>query len=341
MSAISVLIPMYNRKHYIAQAIDSVFNQTFQDFELIVRDDGSTDGSADFVAEKYADAIKSGKLKLRRNGKNIGQFLTDNRLLREATGKYVMVLHSDDLYLPYALEHMYKIAEQFQADVVHECKHLTTDFNGVIKKDTPLKISYYDKLQVKDVTVMPTDPAVRFSMWLADIGIDAQHNIFNRQFILENDLCFETFGGNRLLAFKWLMRAKVLVKTPISIYIYRDSPDSQSRSKVPPERVAKYIAHQFELSRHLDEYFAMDDFFKDNPELQYLARSNFFQIFDNRWINKHVVYRNGITPELHAAVEAAFREHFGKDAAFPTFLFHWVHAALCGQPATVLNISKA
>ena len=66
---ISVLIPLYNRKHYIAQCLDSVLNQTFQDYEIIVRDDGSTDGSADFVAEKYSAEISSGKIKLSRNKK--------------------------------------------------------------------------------------------------------------------------------------------------------------------------------------------------------------------------------------------------------------------------------
>lgn len=333
---ISVLIPMYNRKHYITQCLDSVLNQTFQDFEVIVRDDGSSDGSADFVAEKYAAEISSGKIKLCRNEKNIGEFPTDNRLLREATGKYIMILHSDDLYLPHALEHMYKVAEHFQADVVHECKHLTTAPDGIIAEGTPLKISLYDKLQVKDVAVMPNDPAVRFRMWLNDIGIDAQHNIFNRQFIVENDLRFETFGGNRLLALKWLLQAKVFVKTPISFYIYRNAPDSITRAKCPPEHVARFITQQMQLSRYLDEYFATEDFFKDKPELQYLARSNLFMAFDNYRVNRRGVYKNGITPELHHAVEDTLKKYFGDDAALPTFLFHWIHAAICGQSINII-----
>ena len=54
------------------------------------------------------------------------------------------------------------------------------------------------------------------------------------------------------------------------------------------------------------------------------------------WINKRGVYKNGITPELHRAVAEGFKKYFGDDAAFPTFLFHYVHAVLAGQrPDTI------
>lgn len=147
---ISVLVPLYNRRHYIEQCLDSALNQTFKgDYEIIVRDDGSTDGSADFVEQRYADAISSGKLKLRRNEKNIGQFPTDNRLLREAGQIYIMMLHSDDLYLPHALEHMYEVAERFNADVVHESTYLKPSPDGVIKEDTEFNLVSYDRYPVK------------------------------------------------------------------------------------------------------------------------------------------------------------------------------------------------
>lgn len=333
---ISVLIPMYNRKHYIEQCIDSALNQTFQDYEIIVCDNDSTDGSADFVAERYVAEISSGKIKLLRNEKNMGATFNNNRLLREASGKYVMFLHSDDMFLPHALVHMYEVAENFNADVVHECKYLTTAPDGIIEKGTPLKITDYDRCQVDNVTVMPDDPNFRFYCWVNDIGTDAQHNIFNKEFFIKNGLRFETFDDTRLLLLKCLMKAKVFVKTPVVFYIYRNSPDSDTNSKFPPERVAKLISDYIKLSRHLDEFFASDDFFKDKPELQYLARSHLFFIFDNFWIIRNGVYKNGITPELHRAVESAFREYFGKDAPLPTFFFHWLHTLICNKPSTII-----
>ena len=286
---ISVLVPLYNRKHYIAQAIDSALNQTFTDYEIIVRDDSSTDGSADFVAERYAAEISSGKLKLRRNEKNLGEFPTDNRLLREATGEYIMMLHSDDLYLPHALEQMYTIAETFNADVVHESVYLTTAPDGVIEEGTPLKLVAYDRNQAKKIGAVSDEPLSRFNEWdLGGTGIDAQHNLFKREFLTDNDLRFESFGGNRLFALQWIMAAKILVKTPAPFYIYRNSPDS--------------------------------------TEIQYRARSHLFLAYDNYSIQMRGVYKDGVTPELNQAVADAFRKYFGEDATYPTFLFHWINA---------------
>ena len=153
---ISVLIPLYNRRRYIEDAINSVLIQTFTDFEIIVRDDGSTDGSADFVEQRYAAEISSGKLKLRRNEKNLGEFPTDNRLLREATGKYVMLLHSDDLYLLNALEQLHDAAEYFNADVVHAGTFLESPAGGVIDENTPLKVMCWENRVVK--SNLPTAP---------------------------------------------------------------------------------------------------------------------------------------------------------------------------------------
>lgn len=341
---ISVIIPLYNRKHYIEQAIDSVLAQTFQDFEIIIRDDGSTDGSAEFVEEKYAAEISSGKIKLRRNEKNIGEFPTDNRLLREATGKYIMILHSDDLYVPKALEHMYEVAEKFNADVVHATSRFSLASDAVPEPGKSLKIKQHDKHPVKKPSVMPADKNSRFLEWIGGTFIDAPHNIFNRKFLKDNDLCFKSFGtglvgANRLLTLEWLMKAEIFVKTPEPFYIYRRSSDSNTKSKFPPERVAQFISELIELSRYLDEYFDKEDFFKDKPNLQYRTRTHMYATYDLYWIKRNKVYAKGITPELNRAVEEAFKKYFGENYAYPSFLFHWIHAKQFNKRAARITSS--
>jgi len=94
---VSVIIPTYNRGHYIAQAIDSVLKQSFQDFEIIVIDDGSTDNTQE-VLKKFEGKINS----IRQ--KNQGISRTRNRAIEESMGEYIAFLDSDDYWTPEKLE---------------------------------------------------------------------------------------------------------------------------------------------------------------------------------------------------------------------------------------------
>ncbi len=100
MPLVSVLMPTYNRRDTIERAIDSVINQTFSDWELIVVDDGSTDDSAEFVLQRYAHEPR---VKLIRQ-ENQGFPGARNTGLRASAGKYIAFLDSDDEYLPHHLE---------------------------------------------------------------------------------------------------------------------------------------------------------------------------------------------------------------------------------------------
>jgi len=95
---VSVIIPLYNKGKYIARALDSVFAQTYQDFELIVVDDGSTDEGPDIV-RKYDDA----RLRLFQQV-NAGPGSARNKGMKESTVPYVAFLDADDEWLPKFLE---------------------------------------------------------------------------------------------------------------------------------------------------------------------------------------------------------------------------------------------
>lgn len=96
MPRVSVIIPCYNREKYIAQTVDSVFEQSYPDIELIVVDDGCTDGSRD-VLESYSKRLRI----LEHPGRvNRGQSAAINLGLAVATGEYIAVLDSDDLFSP-------------------------------------------------------------------------------------------------------------------------------------------------------------------------------------------------------------------------------------------------
>ena len=94
--SISVIIPMYNMEKYIGECLTSLANQTFQDFDVIVVDDCSTDNSRKFV-QGFLETF-SGRLKLKKMSKNSGYpGLPRNTALDMARGKYIYFLDSDDL----------------------------------------------------------------------------------------------------------------------------------------------------------------------------------------------------------------------------------------------------
>ncbi|NGM17318.1 glycosyltransferase [Eggerthellaceae bacterium zg-893] len=111
--SVSLLVPVYNVERYLAECLDSVVAQTFGDFEVVCVNDGSTDGSRDIIERYLADP------RFRVIDKaNSGYGASMNRGLREARGKYVAILESDDFMEPGALERLVGVAEDAGAQVV-------------------------------------------------------------------------------------------------------------------------------------------------------------------------------------------------------------------------------
>lgn len=96
---VTVFMPVYNGAKYLRPAIDSILDQTYKNFELLIIDDGSTDASAEIVAS-YPDK----RIRLIRNEKNLGLVASRNRGLAESRGEYIAVLDCDDVARPTRLE---------------------------------------------------------------------------------------------------------------------------------------------------------------------------------------------------------------------------------------------
>ena len=92
---ISVLMPVYNAEKFLKEAIDSILNQTFKDFEFLIINDASTDNS-----KKISLFYKDPRIKYFENKKNLGVAKTLNKGLRLAKGKYIARMDADDISLP-------------------------------------------------------------------------------------------------------------------------------------------------------------------------------------------------------------------------------------------------
>ena len=102
---VSVIMPTYNRADIIGRAIDSVLKQTYDNFELIIIDDGSTDNTETSIKDKYDEYIKNGKIKYFKQ-KNSGVNIARNNGLSKATGNIIAYLDSDNYWLDTYLEKM-------------------------------------------------------------------------------------------------------------------------------------------------------------------------------------------------------------------------------------------
>jgi glycosyltransferase involved in cell wall biosynthesis len=104
---ISVLITCYNRANYIEDAIESVLNSSFNDYELIIVDDNSTDGTQAIIS-KYEN--KDSRIRLYYNESNLGQFKNRNYAVSLAKGDYIKFLDSDDILYSHGLDLFYNYA---------------------------------------------------------------------------------------------------------------------------------------------------------------------------------------------------------------------------------------
>jgi len=113
MARVSVVIPTFNRRQIVGEAVQSVLDQTLNDLEIIVVDDGSTDGTGQFLQERFDQRIKY------LNQEKYGRSAARNRGVLSSTSPYILFLDSDDLLLPDGLEVMSRfLDEHLAADVV-------------------------------------------------------------------------------------------------------------------------------------------------------------------------------------------------------------------------------
>lgn len=105
---VSIIMSSYNTGRFISETIESVLAQSYSNWELIIVDDCSKDNTDDVVSQYLADS----RIRYIKNEINHGAAVSRNRALREAKGKWIAFLDSDDLWLPNKLEHQIEFMEK-------------------------------------------------------------------------------------------------------------------------------------------------------------------------------------------------------------------------------------
>ena len=134
---ISVIIPVYNASQYLSEAIASILNQSFTDFEVIAIDDGSTDHSFSILRQL---AKTDSRLKIYKNPQNLNIAHTLNRAIKLARGKYLARMDADDISLADRLEKQITYLKNHPDTVVlgGQCQTINTQGNTIGQKSFPI-----------------------------------------------------------------------------------------------------------------------------------------------------------------------------------------------------------
>ena len=129
MPLVSVLMPAYNSELYIAQAIDSILDQTHSNLELLIFDDGSSDDTRK-VIESYSDLRVIKVL----SDKNYGVVRARNELINRAHGKYIALMDADDIAEPTRLQKQLQVLESGECDICGSAQWVLDEATNKLKK---------------------------------------------------------------------------------------------------------------------------------------------------------------------------------------------------------------
>ena len=240
---VSVIIPTYNCEDYIAQALESIFAQTYSNFEIILVDDASTDSTLQ-IARSFSDP----RLKIIARPENTGVSSVRNCGISQARGNWLALLDSDDWYAPKRLENLLEIAVKQDADLIADDLFLIRD-----REQYPWS-TLLQKKQPRRGFVELID-AVRFVKSDRPSPINAPRNwslgytkpLIKREFLLKHNIKYNeaiNVGEDFILYLECLIKKARFLIVPQPYYYYRTRELSLSTRKP-----IQYLTQSCEITR--------------------------------------------------------------------------------------------
>ncbi|QLL74727.1 glycosyltransferase family 2 protein [Lactobacillus crispatus] len=232
---VSIIVPVYNVEKFLNQCIDSIVNQEYKNFEVILVDDGSTDNSG-IICDKYS---KEYSYIHSFHKSNSGLGLTRNYGMKHANGKYIMFVDSDDFLGPACLENLIKPLSQEKFDTVIG-GFIRIDDTGKISLKKNYKSKSFFGEEVKDNVMekmLGNSPkkndSIKMSVW---------NNLYSLELIKRNKLQFVSerkyISEDIVWDLDYFQYSKSVKIVSSNEYYYRFNPDSLSH---------KYLPNKFEL----------------------------------------------------------------------------------------------
>lgn len=213
---ISVIIPVYNKEDYISDCVNSVLNQTYENYEIIIVDDGSTDNSYD-ICKDYSNRYKCVRLFHQANN---GPAAARNFALQHSSGEYVVFLDADDWL---EQDYLYKLNES-DGDLV------ISGYKKVFEDSTRKIYKWNDYVAKKD-----DFPKYIFCEENMNLFVGPCLKLFRRDIIQKYCILFPDirFGEDTAFVFQYLKYCNDFCVIDYAGYINRIIPGTLSRKKVP------------------------------------------------------------------------------------------------------------
>ena len=251
MPSISVILPVYQGEKYLKKCVESVQNQSFQDWELLIVDDGSTD-STPAICEECAAA--DDRIRVIHRRKNGGVSEARNIGLNEASGDFIAFLDVDDRYEYQALETVWSMQLQSGADTVG-FGHLFLAHDGSKSTMTLLPEGIYDEAAIRERIVTPllgerlVSPVFAGNVW---------RYLFSAKLIRSAALRFTgTYKEDELFVLEYFCHAKKLAVTAKPLYRFFLNP-SAARFRYRKD-LDEAVRRHLNCKRALAEKYALGD----------------------------------------------------------------------------------
>lgn len=239
--AISVIVPVYNVENYLEECLASIFRQTFQDFELICVDDGSTDSSGALL-DKISPSNANMKV---FHTKNAGQSAARNFGLSHAQGRYIVFIDGDDSIVPNYLEIFYTEIEQSQSDIV------------VCRRKSVPAICTWEAASVTPEKIQRIEGDI-FGKYLRKefkLGVEAYGIIWRRELLPDNPfvpgLIYEDYCFFYTRYFKDLRKISVVNE---DLYMITKSVNSIMRSSLNSQKLSSFFKILQEIKMHIENF---------------------------------------------------------------------------------------
>ena len=253
---ISIIVPIYNAENYLKSCLDSVLSQTFNNFEVLMVNDGSTDGSG-AICQDFAERDSRFHYFEKENG---GLSDARNYGLDRAKGYYITFLDSDDFLFENYLEKLYQASRLSDSDILigGYCRFDGSDFyfyNDHFKSESLISFTSAQAIQVLDS--MLDVPFLTFSI--------ACGKLFKRDLFNELRFPYGKYAEDQFLIWKLYMKADKIHVFNNASYVYRMNPSG--------------LSSVFSL-KHLDYIDALEERIRATKDLEGIDIQHSFNMYD-------------------------------------------------------------